>query len=181
MDSEFFEFADGNGRHSEPQIKTEGTKSQTNESAESVANTAKVKKEKVEPKYEKELREAKEEIKKTKEEIAKLKEIEPKARTGEQKKQLSEMNKRLQENKYRLAKARQEYDRAKNSRSVRQQKKKLEEGKQVAIIKILQAEGIETENEVKNLIRTRKLLGKYGVKDNEHLKNILDYVVRNAK
>jgi len=105
-----------------------------------------------------------------------LKKINPKERTDEEKKQIQELSKKLQEQKYELAKARREYDRDKNSRSVRQQKKKLEEGKQQAIIKILQAEGIETENEVKTLIKIKRVLKKYGVKDITHLKNVLEYV-----
>jgi len=181
MENEIFETASVEVREREVQVENVKSDSKNDEQIAVVANTAEVAKNKEETKSEKELREAKEELKKTKDKIAELKKTALNDRTEEQKEQFKALSKALQENKYRLAKARQEYDRFKNSRLVRQQKKKLEEGKQQAIIKILEAEGIGTENEVKKLISIKRILKNYGVNDVAHLKNILDYVVRNTK
>jgi|GEM_PF-2143094 len=176
MNDDIFEDVSEEVKQSNPKVEKADTKDKTDEQIKDTMTVVKVKKKKEETKYEKCLREAKDVIKDTKDKIEKLKKINPKERTDEEKKQIQELSKKLQEQKYELAKARREYDRDKNSRSVRQQKKKLEEGKQQAIIKILQAEGIETENEVKTLIKIKRVLKKYGVKDITHLKNVLEYV-----
>lgn len=120
----------------------------------------------------------KEEIKKTQHRIKELKAN--KSKTDGEKAELKELQGSLSELKVSKAELQKKVDNAKNNAIIHAAKKKSTERKQEAINKVLEEEGLNTENGVKGLIALRRTALKYGVKTNNELASCLDFIKQNA-
>lgn len=118
---------------------------------------------------------------KLKEIQAKIKELNSKnEKTEEEKTELKKLKATQSELKLEKAKLQKKVDNAKQNAIIRAEGKKLAERKQVAINKVLDAEGLNTENGVKGLIALRRVCMKYNVTGNKTLDSCLSYVKQNA-
>ncbi len=124
------------------------------------------------------LQEAKEEIKSTQEKIKELQGN--KEKNEEEKAELKKLKAELSVLKMEKAKLQKKVDNARNNAVIRAEGKKLAGLKQEAINKVLDAEGLNTENGVKGLIALRRTCLKYHIKGNKSLEKCLDYVKQNA-
>ncbi len=124
------------------------------------------------------LQEAKDEIKTTQEKIKELQGN--KEKTEEEKAELKNLKAKLSVLKVEKAKLQKKVDNARNNAVIRAEGKKLAGLKQEAINKVLDAEGLNTENGVKGLIALRRVCLKYNVKGNKTLEKCLEYVKQNA-
>lgn len=134
------------------------------------------------PAHKKSKKERMEEVKKEiKEKAVLIKELRAnKNKTHEEKEKLSSLIDESEELKIKKDTLKKEIDAEKLNASIRQRKKKLADKKQEAIIKLLEAEGITTENGVKGLIALRRVCMKYNVTGNKTLDSCLSYVKQNA-
>lgn len=124
------------------------------------------------------LQEAKDEIKSTQEKIKELQGN--KEKTEEEKAELKKLKAELAVLKMEKAKLQKKVDNARNNAVIRAEGKKLAGLKQEAINKVLDAEGLNTENGVKGLIALRRVCMKYNVTGNKTLDSCLSYVKQNA-
>lgn len=124
------------------------------------------------------LHEAKEEIKSTQEKIKALQSN--KEKSEEEKAELKKLKAGLAILKMEKAKLQKKVDNAKNNAVIRAEEKKLAVMKQEAINKVLDAEGLNTENSVKGLIALRRVCMKYNVRSNKTLEQCLSYVQQTA-
>lgn len=124
------------------------------------------------------LHEAKEEIKSTQEKIKALQSN--KGKSEEEKAELKKLKAGLAILKMEKAKLQKKVDNAKNNAVIRAEEKKLAVMKQEAINKVLDAEGLNTENSVKGLIALRRVCMKYNVRSNKTLEQCLSYVQQTA-
>ena len=124
------------------------------------------------------LHEAKEEIKSTQEKIKALQSN--KEKSEEEKAELKKLKAGLAILKMEKAKLQKKVDNAKNNAVIRAEEKKLAVMKQEAINKVLDAEGLNTENSVKGLIALRRVCMKYNVRSNKPLEQCLSYVQQTA-
>ena len=124
------------------------------------------------------LHEAKEEIKSTQEKIKALQSN--KEKSEEEKAELKKLKAGLAILKMEKAKLQKKVDNAKNNAVIRTKEKKLAVMKQEAINKVLDAEGLNTENSVKGLIALRRVCMKYNVRSNKTLEQCLSYVQQTA-
>lgn len=124
------------------------------------------------------LREAKEEIKLTQEKIKELQSN--KEKSEEEKAELKKLKAELAILKMEKAKLQKKVDNAKNNAVIRAEEKKLAGMKQEAINKVLDAEGLNTENSVKGLIALRRVCMKYNVRSNKTLEQCISYVQQTA-
>lgn len=125
------------------------------------------------------LHEAKEEIKSTQEKIKALQSN--KEKSEEEKAELKKLKAGLAILKMEKAKLQKKVDNAKNNAVIRAEEKKLAVMKQEAINKVLDAEGLNTENSVKGLIALRRVCMKYNVRSNKTLEQCLSYVQQTAQ
>ena len=124
------------------------------------------------------LHEAKEEIKSTQEKIKALQSN--KEKSEEEKAELKKLKAGLAILKMEKAKLQKKVDNAKNNAVIRAEEKKLAVMKQEAINKVLDAEGLNTENSVKGLIALRRVCMKYNVRSNKTLEQCLSYIQQTA-
>ena len=124
------------------------------------------------------LHDAKEEIKSTQEKIKALQSN--KEKSEEEKAELKKLKAGLAILKMEKAKLQKKVDNAKNNAVIRAEEKKLAVMKQEAINKVLDAEGLNTENSVKGLIALRRVCMKYNVRSNKTLEQCLSYVQQTA-
>lgn len=122
--------------------------------------------------------EVKEEIKKLKEEIKTLKAN--KGKTEDEKRKLERLVIKSENLKIEQAELKKDIEAEKYNAVIRAKKKKLADKKQEAIIKVLEAEEITTENDVKGLIQIRRELTKAGITGHQQLNKCLDYLKNNA-
>lgn len=133
------------------------------------------------PAHKKSKKERMDEVKKEiKEKAALIKELRAnKNKTQEEKEKLSSLIDESEELKIEKDTLKKEIDAEKLNASIRQRKKKLADKKQEAIMKLLEAEGITTENEVKGLIAMRRFLHECNLNNSKVIKRCLDYVKQN--
>lgn len=124
------------------------------------------------------LQEAKDEIKAMQEKIKELQGN--KENSEEEKAELKKLKAGLAILKMEKAKLQKKVDNAKNNAVIRAEEKKLAVMKQEAINKVLDAEGLNTENSVKGLIALRRVCMKYNVRGNKTLEQCLSYVQQTA-
>lgn len=124
------------------------------------------------------LESTKEEIKKTQHKIKELKAN--KYKSDSENAELKELQGKLSDLKVSKAKLQKKVDNAKNNAIIHAAKKKSAERKQEAINKVLEEEGLHTENGVKGLIALRHTVLRYGVKTNNELAACLDFIKQNA-
>ena len=124
------------------------------------------------------LQEAKDEIKATQEKIKELQSN--KDKSEEEKAELKNLKAKLSVLKVEKAKLQKKVDNARNNAVIRAEGKKLAGLKQEAINKVLDTEGLNTENGVKGLIALRRVCMKYNVTGNKTLESCLSYVKQNA-
>lgn len=124
------------------------------------------------------LQEAKDEIKAMQEKIKELQGN--KEKSEEEKAELKKLKAGLAILKMEKAKLQKKVDNAKNNAVIRAEEKKLAVMKQEAINKVLDAEGLNTENSVKGLIALRRVCMKYNVRSNKTLEQCLSYVQQTA-
>ena len=124
------------------------------------------------------LAEVKDELKNLKDEIKTLKAN--KSKTEDEKRNLESLVIKSENLKIEQAELKKDIEAEKYNAVIRQKKKKLADKKQEAIIKVLEAEGINTENEVKGLIKIRRKLSKAGISGYEQLDKCLAYIKSNA-
>lgn len=118
---------------------------------------------------------------KLKEIQAKIKDLKSKnEKTEEEKAELKKLKATQSVLKLEKAKLQKKVDNAKQNAIIRAEGKKLAERKQAAINKVLEAEGLRTENGVKGLIALRRICTKYNVTGNKTLEKCLEYVKQNA-
>ena len=125
-----------------------------------------------------ELEEVKAELKAVQEKIKDLQV--KKDKTEEERASLKELKAKLSLLKIEKAKLQKKVDNAKTNAVIRAEGKKLAERKQEAINKVLDAEGLNTENGVKGLIALRRVCMKYNVTGNKTLEKCLEHVKQNA-
>ena len=158
------------------EIKNVFSDEQTKENAMQIEESEQ-KKEKKKTNKEK-LEEVKAELKAVQENIKDLQG--KKDKTEEERISLKELKAKLSFLKIEKAKLQKKVDNAKTNAVIRAEGKKLAERKQEAINKVLDAEGLNTENGVKGLIALRRVCIKYEVKGNRTLEKCLEYVKQNA-
>lgn len=124
------------------------------------------------------LEEVKAKLKKIREEIKTLKAN--KSKTESEKQKLATLNLESDNLKIEQAKLKKDIEAEKYNAVIREQKKKLAGKKHEAIIKVLEAEEITTENDVKGLIQIRRELTKAGITGHQQLNKCLDYLKNNA-
>lgn len=118
---------------------------------------------------------------KLKEIQAKIKELKSRnEKTEEEKAELKKLKATQSVLKLEKAKLQKKVDNAKQNAIIRAEGKKLAERKQAAINKVLEAEGLRTENGVKGLIALRRICTKYNVTNSKTLDSCLTYVNQNA-
>ena len=145
-------------------------------------NNAEQNKEVVEKKVKKSnvelLEEVKAELKETQKKIKELKAN--KEKTEQEKAELKQLQDKIPALKVNKATLEKKVNNAKINAIIRTQGKKMAEKKQEAINKVLNEEGLNTENSVKGLIALRRVCLKYNVNGNKTLEKCLEYVRQNA-
>lgn len=117
----------------------------------------------------------------TKDLQGKIKDLQGKKdKTEDEKAELKKLKAKLSQVKIDKAKQQKKVDNAKTNAVIRAEGKKLAERKQEAINKVLDAEGLNTENGVKGLIALRRVCMQYEIKGNRTLEKCLEYVKQNA-
>lgn len=124
------------------------------------------------------LEEVKQEIKDIREQVKGLRAN--KSKTEDEKRKLESLIIKSDNLKIEQAELKKDIEAEKYNAVIRQKKKKLADKKQEAIIKVLEAEGITTENDIKGLIRIRRELTKAGITGHQQLNNCLEYLKKNA-
>lgn len=130
------------------------------------------------------LKVTKEEIKETKHRIKALKANKYKSDSEEA--ELKELQDKLSDLIVSKANLQKKIENAKNNAIIHAENKKMTERKQVAINRVLEEEGIDTENGVKGLIALRRTAFKYDVNSNNELdmhlelsQTVLKYGIKN--
>ena len=118
------------------------------------------------------------ELKAIREEIKALKVN--KEKTAEEKAKLEELEEKSAQLKIEREELKKKIENEKRNAVIRQTKKKLADKKQEAIIKVLEAEGLNTENSIKNLIALKRVCSEFNVKNNKALRKCLELVKANS-
>lgn len=119
-----------------------------------------------------------EEIKVTKRRIKELKAN--KFKTDDENELMEKLEEVLSELLISQAKLEKKEFNAKRNAKVKAEKEKQAKRKQEAINRVLEEEGIKTENQVKGLIALRRISHKYGISTSKELDRCLDFVKQNA-
>jgi len=158
------------------EIKSQFATEQAKESAAQVEEIEQPKEKK--QTNEEKLKELKDTIKDLQGKIKDLQER--KDKSEDEKAEIKKLKTKLSQAKIDKAKQQKKVDNAKTNAVIRIEGKKLAERKQEAINKVLDAEGLNTENGVKGLIALRRVCIQYEIKTNKMLEKCLDYVKQNA-